>query len=87
MDPAIMATGEPDLPDQFTWRGKPLCIASIIRKWEETGPCKNKRSEQYVRKHWFEVQTTDNQRALIYFERQPRSGKRNKRWWLFSIDE
>jgi hypothetical protein len=38
---------EPDLPDQFTWRGKP----------------------------WFEVQTTDHQKALIYFESQPQAEK------------
>ena len=85
-DPRAMAMGGPGLPQEFEWRGEPLRIAAVLRTWRETGPCKHGSSESYVRKHWFEVQTTSNQRAKIYFERQPRGRNRKKRWWLFSIE-
>ena len=86
-DPDAMAGGGPGLPREFTWRGKILGIAGVLRTWRETGPCKHGSSESYVRKHWFEVETTSNQRAKIYFERQPRGRKHTKRWWLFSIEK
>ena len=85
IDPSAMAMGSPGLPREFVWRGEPLGIAAVLRTWRETGPCTHGSSESYVRKHWFEVQTTGNRRARIYFERQPRGRDRMKRWWLFSI--
>ena len=85
VDPRAMATGGPGLPREFIWRGKPLEIAAVLRTWRETGPCTHGSAEAYVRKHWFEVQTTTGQKARIYFERQARSRDRTARWWLFSI--
>ena len=82
-----MAIGGPGFPREFIWRGEPLRIAAVLRTWRETGPCKHGSSESYVRKHWFEVETTSNQRARIYFERQARGRKRTNRWWLFSIQD
>jgi phosphoribosylglycinamide formyltransferase-1 len=82
-----MATGGPGLPHEFIWRGTTLEVATVLRTWHETGPCKHGSSELYVRKHWFEVETTTNQKAKIYFERHPRGGKPTKRWWLFSIED
>ena len=82
-----MAAGGPGLPAEFVWRGDPLHIATVVRTWRETGPCRHSRSESYVRKHWFEVETTSHGRARIYFERQSRGRNRTKRWWLFSIEE
>lgn len=81
-----MASGGPGLPREFTWRGETLGIAAVLRVWKETGPCKHGSPETYVRKHWFEVETTSNHRARIYFERQPRGRKLTKRWWLYSIE-
>jgi phosphoribosylglycinamide formyltransferase-1 len=80
------ATGGPVLPGEFVWRGNVLGIASVLRTWHDTGPCRNGSPELYVRKHWFEVETTAKQRAKIYFERQPRGGKLTKRWWLYSME-
>ena len=85
-DTRAMATGGPVLPREFTWRGKVLGISAVLRTWHETGPCTHGSGEAYVRKHWFEVETTSNQRAKIYFERQPRGRNWTKRWWLFSIE-
>ena len=86
-DPHAMTTGGPALPREFTWRGTVLGITAVLRTWHETGPYTHGSSESYVRKHWFEVETTSNQRAKIYFERQPRARKLTRRWWLFSIEK
>jgi phosphoribosylglycinamide formyltransferase-1 len=86
-DTTTMATGGPALPHEFTWRGKTLKIATILRTWHKTGPCTHGSGERYVRKHWFEVETTSHQKAKIYFERKPRSRKLTKRWWLFSMED
>ena len=86
-DTNAMATGGPGLPNEFIWRGKVLGISTVLRTWHDTGPCRNGSLESYVRKHWFEVETTSNQRAKIYFDRQPRGRKLTKRWWLYSIED
>jgi hypothetical protein len=85
-DPRGMAAGGPGLPQEFIRRGETLGVATVLRTWRETGPCRNGSSETYVRKHWFEIETTSHQKAKIYFERQPRGRSRAKRWWLFSIE-
>ncbi len=85
-DTRAMAVGGPGLPQEFIWRGKTLSIATVLRSWRETGPCTHGPSESYARKHWFEVETTPNGRAKIYFERQARGKNRARRWWLFTIE-
>jgi phosphoribosylglycinamide formyltransferase-1 len=86
-DTGAMAGGGPGLPREFVWRGETLRVGRVLRSWRETGPCRHGSPEQYVRKHWFEVETEGNRVAKIYFERQSRAGSRKKRWWLFSIEE
>jgi hypothetical protein len=86
-DTNAMAMGGPGLPREFIWREDKLCIAAVIHTWSETGPCRHGSSEAYVRRHWYEVKTTSNRKAKIYFERQPRGRNRIKRWWLFSIGD
>ena len=85
IDAAALATGGPGLPSEFVWRGKPLAIVAVRRSWRETGPCRNGSGEAYVRKHWFEVETAEGDRATLYFERQGRSPGTKKRWWLYTI--
>jgi phosphoribosylglycinamide formyltransferase-1 len=87
IDSRAMATGGPGLPREFTWRGKPLVIAQVLKAWRETGPCTSGSAEAYVRKHWFEVETSDGRKARIYFDRQARDRDRTARWWLFSMEE
>jgi hypothetical protein len=94
-----MAPGAPGLPQQFRWRRhdarRRLCaagrqtinIVKVLKAWHDTGPCRNGSGEKYVRKHWFEVETTSGSKMKIYFQRQPRPGKSKSRWWLFSIEE
>lgn len=86
-DTSRMAVGEPGLPREFIWRGRRIEVAAVRRTWRETGTCRHGSPERYVRKHWFEVITTTRDIMKIYFERQPRRGKRGPRWWLFSIRE
>jgi len=86
-DPASMSAGEPGLPTAFTWRGKPLAVAAVRRKWRETGLCRNGSNEAYLRKHWYEVEIADGRVARLYFERQGRPPNRRQRWWLYSIGE
>lgn len=86
-DTSRMAVGEPGLPREFVWRGRTIKIAAVLRTWRETGKCRHGSAELYVRKHWFEVATTSNSTMKIYFDRQPRGGRKNDRWWLFTICE
>ncbi len=82
-----MASGEPGLPREFTWREGTIRIASIVREWRETGPCTHGSGERYARKHWYEVADEAGRTLKIYFERKPRGGKPAERWRLFSIDD
>ena len=85
-DTAVMATGAPALPGRFRWRDTEYTVAEVIKAWKESGPDKGHTAEIYLRKHWFEVRTTDGPIMTIYFERQPRSKHdAKKRWWLYSI--
>lgn len=85
-DTSRMATGEPGLPREFLWRGRTIRITSVLSTWRETGKCHHGSPELYVRKHWYEVTTDSSGTMKIYFDRQARKGRKDARWWLFSID-
>jgi hypothetical protein len=82
-----MAVGEPGLPREFLWRDKRVVIDSVLRSWRTTKQCHHGSGEKYVRKHWYEVKTSDNAIMRIYFDRQPESGRKGIGWWLFSVCE
>ena len=83
-----MATGEPGFPMAFHWREKRYAVATILEKWKSSSPCRSGANEQYVRKHWFRIQTSDGLEMKIYFERQPQSKRQAKsRWWLYTIKD
>ncbi len=84
-DTSMMAAGAPGLPCAFLWRGRTIEIATVLHSWRETGTCRHGSGEMYVRKHWFELVTSDRETVKIYFERQPRLGRKGARWWLFTI--
>jgi hypothetical protein len=84
-DTSLMAAGGPGLPHEFRWRGRTIEIAAVLRSWRETGKCRHGSAELYVRKHWFEVVTAGHETMKIYFDRQPRRGRKEARWWLFTI--
>ncbi|MCX7891508.1 MAG: DUF6504 family protein [Burkholderiales bacterium] len=84
-DASRMAAGEPGLPAEFSWRGRPLVVARVLASWRETGPCRHGSGERYVRKHWYEIATPAGETMKIYFERQPRRGQRASHWRLYSV--
>ena len=86
MDASRLSAGEPTLPREFQWGAKTIQVVKVLRTWRETGPCLHGSGEQYVRKHWFEVQAASGGTMKIYFDRQPRPPGTMRRWWLFSID-
>jgi phosphoribosylglycinamide formyltransferase-1 len=85
IDASSLSAGQPALPMRFQWGAETIQITRMLRTWRETGPCHHGSGEQYVRKHWFEVLTDSGLTMKIYFDRQPRSGRKGPRWWLFSI--
>jgi len=80
-----MATGEPGLPLRFRWRDTEYEVVRLIEKWKTTGRCRNGSAEQYVRRHWYRIETRDGTQMRIYFDRQPRGGRSAKRWWLAAV--
>lgn len=86
LDTSGMTCGEPGFPMKFKWRNKEYSVDEIVAKWKGTSQCRNGSDEQYVRKHWFRIRTTERSEMKIYFERQPRSKSQSKtRWWLYSV--
>ena len=86
MDAACSAPGEPAPPMRFLWRKREYVVEQVLKKWRETGPCRNGSGERYVRKHWFEVRTVEGAQMKIFFERQSRSAReRTRRWWLYTV--
>lgn len=84
LDPAVAASGAPALPRQFTWQGRPVILEQVLSQWKTSSACRHGSGEQYVRRHWFEIRTADGATMTIYFERQPRSRKKSRRWWIYS---
>jgi phosphoribosylglycinamide formyltransferase-1 len=82
-----MSAGEPGLPGRFSWRGTEYGVARVLATWKTTGPCKHGSGEQYVRRHWFRLITTDGTEMEIYFDRQPRAAQNKQRWWRATVVE
>ena len=85
-EPSAMTRGEPGLPGRFIWRDKEYEVADVLEVWKELGPCKSGGPEKYLRKHWFRIRTGNGMIMTIYFERQPKAKRQNKkRWWLYTV--
>ena len=84
-DPGAMSRGEPGVPGRFTWRGREYVVAEVLERWKTSTP---DRGEMYLRRHWFRVRTTADQRMTLYCERQTKNRNKPKaRWWLYSVVE
>ena len=86
-DTAMMATGIPGLPHQFTWKGTEYSVAAIIETWKTVGPCRSGADEKYVRRHWYKIKTTTGEVMTLYCDRHaPRGKSKTKgRWVLYTI--
>ncbi len=79
------APGEPAIPRRFRWRGAILEVADVKGQWKDTAPCTHGSGERYVRRHWYDIVTSDGRAMRLYFERKVRSPREAKRrWWIFS---
>ena len=44
--------------------------------------------ELYLRRHWFDLQTTCGRRITLYCERQTKNrNKPKQRWWMYAISD
>jgi len=83
-DTRYMTAGTPGLPRTFHWRGKKYAVAQVQRVWRSTRPCLHGSGEQYTRRHWFEVNTTDGKTMKIYFDKGLPGKRSPMGWHLFS---
>ncbi len=81
-DTASMSRGEPALPAEFGWRGDTLRVGRVLRCWRSTS---EDRGEKYLARHWFEFESPQGRRAIVYFDR--RAKREAPRWWLYSIED
>src|SRR2546430_8122262 len=82
-DASAMSRGEPGLPRSFTWRANHCRVARVISKWKTSS---RERGDLYLRRHWYEIQTTTGVRMTLYCERQAKNRKNPKaRWWVYTI--
>ncbi len=80
-----MGRGEPGVPRAFSWRGERYEIERVEASWKSHG---EDRGDTYVRRHWYDVITTDGKRMRLYFDRNPgRRGSSRSRWWLYSVEQ
>ena len=85
-DTAAMVTGEPGLPACFRWQSQDHHITHIISTWKGISTDRTHgSSEQYLHKHWWQLQMNDDTIWTVYFDRQPRS-RNAARWWLYTIE-
>ncbi len=75
-----ISTGEPSLPRSFEYDGVQLVVKELRRTWKST---KTDRGDVYVKRHWFEFETTDGRTATVYFDRGAKRGQ--PRWFLFTL--
>jgi hypothetical protein len=81
-----MAAGGPGLPARFQWRKKEFTVSQVLEQWKTTSASREGSPQQYVRKHWLRIVTTDGAEMQIYFDRQARPGpNKKKRWWLATV--
>ncbi len=80
METATLSRGEPSLPAAFCLEEERIEVRALLRAWRST---KDDRGDVYVKKHWFEFETTDGRIAVVYFDRGAR--RNQPRWWLYTL--
>ena len=79
-DSAALSHGEPSLPAAFAYDGERIEVRELRKAWRSS---KDDRGDTYVKKHWFEFETSDGRIAVVYFDRGARKGA--PRWWLYTL--
>lgn len=73
---------EPPVPSAFAWEGRTLEISAVLRSWRSS---KGDRGDNYLKRHWYELETRDGARIEVYYDREARRGAAP--WWLYTISE
>lgn len=81
-DVSAMSRGEPGLPISFHWRGQRYQVARTIATRRQMG---EDRGDTYIRRHYYDIETTDALRMTLYFERNPTDRSKPKAWWLYTV--
>jgi len=81
-DLSAMSRGEPGVPKAFVWRHLRFDVARTLERRKKMG---EDRGDVYVRRHYYDVETTDALRMTIYFDRNPADRHGRKQWWLYKF--
>jgi RimJ/RimL family protein N-acetyltransferase len=81
-DVGAMSRGEPGVPKVFVWRGERFETARLLLTRRDMG---TDRGDVYVRRHYYEIETADQLRMVLYFERNPSDRTKRKAWWLYTV--
>ena len=71
---------EPPVPNAFLWEGRRLAVKAVLRAWRST---KTDRGDNYLKRHWFELETNEGERLEVYFDREAR--RNDAKWWLYTV--
>jgi RimJ/RimL family protein N-acetyltransferase len=81
-DVGAMSRGEPGVPKAFVWRGERFETGRLVSTRRDMG---TDRGDVYVRRHYYEIETADQLRMVVYFERNPSDRSKRKAWWLYTL--
>ena len=81
-DAGLMERGEPGVPRSFRWRHQRFGVVRITDRRRQLG---EDRGDRYVRRHVYDVETSDGLRMTLHFERNPSDRSRRKAWWLYTL--
>lgn len=70
------------MPTAFVWRGQRYDVKHAEASKRVTG---TDRGDTYVRRHYYDVETSDALRMSLYFERNPSDRSKPKAWWLYTF--
>ena len=70
------------MPAVLVFEERFLNVTLVVRSWRST---KGDRGDNYLKRHWFELETAEGPRLEVYFDREARRGA--PQWWLYTIDE
>lgn len=71
---------EPSLPVAFHFGEERIGVKALRKTWRST---KTDRGDVYLKRHWFEFETSDGKVAVVYFDRGAKRGA--PRWFLYTL--
>ncbi len=81
-DAVAMAGGSPGIPKEFDWRGKRYRVEKILGERKTLRGCHHGSGEQYIDKHFYEIETDSGESMTLY---RTRSGSKKDSWILYTM--